>query len=295
MLHIVGSSRNDEGNLELHYCLDVDNGINANGTQIHIWDAVLNGITQTFTFEKTNQETYIIRTKCSNYSKVVSLADNLCDNGINVHQWEYSSHSHDHWILEPIVSDTNMGISYAKANHHNRLEAYPNVSQLGGDCTNFVSQCLLSGGWHQDNNWYVKRTNTTYHDIRNVEQLNESWNLADPSPWISAKEFKNKFIEYDNSYYCKSSYIRENPQNIYAMNYYKGDVIQYADNILGFIGDAKHTMYIRGYTTGTVSGSTENYPTFELTYHSTDTEKIDLLTIAENHPLRYFVFYDFTP
>lgn len=37
------------------------------------------------------------------------------------------------------------------------------------------------------------------------------------------------------------------------------------------------------------------YKIFELTYHSTDTERIDLLTIATNHPLKYFVFYDFTP
>ena len=75
----VGNTVNN-GTTYLYYALDVDNGINANGTQIHIRNGVANGITQTYSFTKTVNNTYIIWTKASNYTKVVSLSDNLCSN-----------------------------------------------------------------------------------------------------------------------------------------------------------------------------------------------------------------------
>lgn len=287
----VGSYK-ENGIKYVTYALDVDNGTNANGTQIHLWNAAIDGITQTFSFEKTVNETYIIRTKCSNHTKVVSLADNLCNDGINVHQWEYSNHSHDQWILEPVEVFPTMGIDYAIANHHARLDAFPDfTASFGGDCTNFVSQCLLAGGWHQTADWYIKRKNTTNHTINTVADLNDSWNLADPSPWISAKEFKNHFLS-GTTQYCKGQFILDNPDVIFALPFSEGDVIQYADNILGILGDARHSMYIRGFTTGEVAGKVE--ATFELTYHTTDTEKIDLFSVAENHKSSYFIFYDFT-
>ena len=135
----------------LNYALDISNGINANGTQIHLWNAI-DGHTQRVGFTRTSNSTYIIWIKCSNFTKVASLADNLCYNGINVHQWEYSNHSHDQWILEPVYLDSEMGVMYAKANYNTVLDAYPDVEGLGGNCTNFVSQCLLASGWHQGDN-----------------------------------------------------------------------------------------------------------------------------------------------
>lgn len=95
----------------------------SNGTQIHLWNSVMNGITQTFSFTKTLNNTYIIWTKASNYTKVASLSDNLCSDGINVHQWEYSNHSHDQWIFEPVYKFENMGVAYAKANYNRKVDA----------------------------------------------------------------------------------------------------------------------------------------------------------------------------
>jgi len=118
----VGSTAEGES-VRLNYSLDVSNGVNANGTQIHLWNSVMNEITQTFSFTKTLNNTYIIWTKASNYTKVASLSDNLCSDGINVHQWEYSNHSHDQWIFEPVYKFENMGVAYAKANYNRKVDA----------------------------------------------------------------------------------------------------------------------------------------------------------------------------
>lgn len=55
---------------------------------------------------------------------------------------------------------------------------------------------------------------------------------------------------------------------------------------------AKHTMYVRGTTIGTVNDI--KYTTFGLTYHSINTEERDLLSIASNNKNKTFIFYDFT-
>lgn len=274
---------------QVHYALDVDNGINQNGTQIHIWD-LAKGDTQRFTFSETPNGTYVIYTKCSNNEKVVSLSNNLCNNGVNIHQWEHSYHCHDQWIMEPVYLDSEMAVKYAKRNYNKTLLPYPDLQDFGGNCTNFVSQCLLAGGWHQDNNWYVKKKNMDNERVMNVEQLNSSWNLADPSPWISAKQFKKKFIDSKNTQKFKGSQILENPSKIYQLSYFKGDVIQIAENVLGIgiLGDAKHSMIITDYNYNGDNSS------FKMTYQSANTLNKDLLEIANKYKNDFFIFYDFT-
>lgn len=92
----------------LNYALDIDCGTNANGTQIHLWN-VNAGDTQRVGFTRTDDSTYVIWTKCSNFNRVASLADNLCVNGINVHQWEYFGETTNQWILEPVWTDVRYG------------------------------------------------------------------------------------------------------------------------------------------------------------------------------------------
>ena len=285
-----------EGNTKyLNYALDISNGVNQNGTQIHLWNAI-DGNTQRVGFTKTANNTYIIWTKCSNFTKVASLADNLCYNGINVHQWEYSNHSHDQWILEPVNNTPSMGVAYAIANYDIVLDAYPDVSDIGGNCTNFVSQCLLAGGWHQNGDWYCKRLNTNYHEIANKTQLNNSWAFAEESPWISAGVFKDTFygVEDRNTVYYKGQEILEDPNSIWRLNYFTGDVIQIANNVLGLgiLGDGEHSMYITSYGSDTVDDA--SYPTFNLTYQSINRKDVSLLSIADNYKSDFFIFYDFT-
>lgn len=301
MLFTYAGSTIENNTRYLNLALDIDNGIDANGTTIHVWDAVASGLTQTFSFTKTDNSTYIIHTKCSNFSKVVSLADNLCDNGIRIHQWEYSDHSHDQWILEPVNEIKSMGISYARANYNSNLDAFPDFQSPYYDCTNFVSQCLLAGGQlHQYNpsNWYLKRLNTTYHQVTNNTQLDYSWLVSAPkSPWISADEFKDTFYNNRKITTCTGAQTITQSENLWNQNIYTGDVVQVADNNLGFVGDATHTMYITGYDVKDVDGVSRN--TYTLTYHSNSTKDkllMDFVTSGSGNPYleKIIIFYDFT-
>lgn len=45
--------------------------------------------------------------------------------------------------------------NYALTHWNNPNSKYVNFASMGGDCTNFVSQCLYEGGgWSMDNSWY---------------------------------------------------------------------------------------------------------------------------------------------
>lgn len=98
-------------------------------------------------------------------------------------------------ILEPVSRNYTLGVYYAIKNYDNYVSAYPNLStcndEVGGDCANFVSQCMLASGIHYQNSWYVYRKNGNYFVPTTVKQLNNTWKLADSSPWISARQFAN--------------------------------------------------------------------------------------------------------
>lgn len=283
-------------NITINYALDVDNGTNLNGTNIHIWSAVIDGTTQTYTFNKTIDSTYIIYTNCTNSSKVVSLADNLCYNGINIHQWEYSNHSHDHWILEPVNENVTMGINYAKANYNTRLDAYPDLRSYydnsDRNSTNFVSQCLLAGGQlHQTNDWLMKRKNTTYHSISTTSQLSNSWNTSDE--WIDAQVFKNEFYNADTEiYFLTGQQIIDNPGYIWNTDIIQGDVVQMAEYNTFGLGPSIMSYYITGYTTKMINGT--NYSTYSVSYQSPSKLNYNLLELAQEYPQQYFIFFDFT-
>lgn len=50
--------------------------------------------------------------------------------------------------------DASKAIAYAHQYYENYNPAYKNYNNAGGDCANFVSQCLYMGGLQQDSVWY---------------------------------------------------------------------------------------------------------------------------------------------
>lgn len=50
--------------------------------------------------------------------------------------------------------DASKAIAYAHQYYENYNPAYKNYNNVGGDCANFVSQCLYAGGLQQDAVWY---------------------------------------------------------------------------------------------------------------------------------------------
>ena len=185
--------------------------------------------------------------------------------------------------------DVDLGAYYATANYNSYVEAYPNLSNMGGDCTNFVSQCMLASGIHSRDNWYIYRKNLNYTQTNNVSQLNNSFELSDPSPWISAEQFKEFWVSRttNGAYKATGQQILDNPDVVWSKPITQGCVIQKADNWLGKIGTVRHSMYITGYLNDGVDN------TFLLTYHSTNTLDKSLKDICGQAPDSYYLIYTF--
>ena len=52
------------------------------------------------------------------------------------------------------ADSVNYARRHAKTENYNK--AFVNLNNKGGDCTNFVSQCLRAGGMKDDKTWFYK-------------------------------------------------------------------------------------------------------------------------------------------
>ena len=269
--------------LALDYVLDVNGGFNNDLTNVQLW-SYNGGDSQKFKIGYTSTSTYAILSKCSNYSKAVVTHGYGCAMGDNVNQYTYSEHWNELWILEPIAKNKNLGVKYATDNWNSYVYAYPNLTNFDGDCTNFVSQCMLASGIHYRDSWGTYRKNSNHTNIANVNQLNDSWSLTDPSPWISAKQFKEFWApKASEAYRAKGTDILNNPSIVWDVPITQGCVVQKANNLFGVMGKATHSMYITGYVDNT----------YLLTYHSTNTLNRSLLDFCRQEPDAYYLFYVF--
>lgn len=71
--------------------------------------------------------------------------------------------------------DRQKAVEYAHSWAHGRNPAYFNYEHLGGDCTNFASQCLYAGApvmnWMGDDDWYYQDANRKAPAWTGVEPL----------------------------------------------------------------------------------------------------------------------------
>lgn len=112
-------------------------------------------------------------------------------------------------------------------NNYDKFDSnFPNCSNIGGDCTNFISQALYYGGMQMHNNWYCHKKNSSYPTPSNTTQLDYSWTLSDPSPWISVKRFTEYWSDHTDDYYefSKSDY-NNNHGTYFEKPIYIGDVV----------------------------------------------------------------------
>ncbi|GHV08285.1 hypothetical protein FACS1894217_10480 [Clostridia bacterium] len=268
--------------------LDVHSNYTSDGANIDIY-ADASATDRRFAIERTATGSYKIMSQCSNYTKTVTVMNASCDNGYNVIQWTYNGGKNDEWIFEPVNFSALLGQTYATNNWDRRVPAYPDTSDMGGDCTDFASQCLLASGIHFFDDWKVDRKNNTYPKPTNTTQLNNSWTLTSPSPWISANTFRHFWINRTTFETYTGSYILAHKSEIYNRPFYVGDIIQIMYDSNGVPGNAWHTMYITSY--GTYNGNMS----FQLTYHTVDTLNKNLLQICAAYPSDHFRFFRFKP
>ncbi len=263
------------------YALDISNGSGENYANVQIYTP--NGSdAQRFSIADTNFDTFVFFTKCSNFDKAIVLNGPTCAEGGNIDQYTYQGHYNEAWLLEPVNQDVELGIRYATFNDENYNPAYPNLTTFNGrtaDCANFTSQCLSASGIHYDGDWKIYRKNFNTYQPTTVAELDNTWELCQPrtSPWISAKEFGDYWRKKATTKSYTIEQILKNPDIVFQTGIAPGDVIQIADNNLGFLGESSHTMYVTGKNTYNGKSS------FSLTYHSNSQENKNLLLICQEY------------
>lgn len=151
---------------------------------------------------------------------------------------------------------------------------YPDLTDIGGDCANFVSQALKAGGATTDTKWYIKAKQSPpkYVYPQNVTELDYSWDLYDPSPWISAEEFNQHWDGFSAWYFSYTpSEVKSNHSSIYS-DLWRGDVIQITKKVNWWF-EGYHTMIVSSYVSGDLG----------MSYHTTDTNDKPLLTIVNTY------------
>lgn len=149
-------------------------------------------------------------------------------------------------------------VKYANKHYENYNRNYPNFSDdpgEGGDCTNFISQCLYAGGmkwveksryYDRAENWWCKKGAT---DRDGDSRITLTWKLA--------TGFKNHWKTRSAKYSSNTVLSMKRQWSDWLDELKLGDVIQLANSS----GSPYHTMIISGYASGD----------FKLAAHTKDT------------------------
>lgn len=173
--------------------------------------------------------------------------------------------------------DRYAAATWAYNNYNKYSTNFPRFTgSFGTDCTNFVSQALLAGGMTKSGSWTISKKNSTYWIINSASELNYSWSLTDPSPWISVKEFRSYWYpKATGKMGWSTDYYRSNHKAIYNGNTTKGDVIIFHKGVAGVATIPTHAMIISDY-------DVNNYD-FKLAGHSNERQAYPLLTAISNY------------
>jgi hypothetical protein len=169
----------------------------------------------------------------------------------------------------------SIAASWAFNNYDKFDPKFPNLSELNGDCTNFVSQALYYGGMKMHNNWYCQKRNNYYPTPKTVSELDYSWALSDPSPFISVKTFTEYWTGQADAYYefSKDDYVK-NHETYYNKPIYTGDVVILCKKTLWWTTPT-HAMIITRYDSTNKD--------FLLAGHSQPRQQHPLLTAISNY------------
>ncbi len=122
-------------------------------------------------------------------------------------------------------------VEYARRWALSRNPLFPNFAGRGGDCTNFVSQCLYAGScemnFTRDFGWYY---------------INEN----DRAPAWSGVEYLYDFLTGIPAFTARNGGIGPYGMEVDSTRAVEGDIVQLADSA----GDFYHTLLITGFSEG---------------------------------------------
>lgn len=143
------------------------------------------------------------------------------------------------------ILNRTAAVEYANTYYVNYNPNYPNLHYLGGDCTNFASQCLVAGGKVMDDAWRCVRRNNIYNTPASVAQLEESWSIT--NSWMNSSSFDSYWaVNGREVYQCLVAEYASDPFEYFLLPIYEGDIIQLQKPFLWWY-EAEHTMVIVGY------------------------------------------------
>lgn len=184
----------------------------------------------------------------------LEVHSNLYDEGTEVRMgpsilaFNSAPSNKDLWYFIPLTYNSDLSVIYATINYDNKDNpTFPFLHQgeLRGDCANFVSQCLYIAGKKMDSVWYIKKLNDDHAKPTTINDLDESWDVADPSPWISAKQFRLYWKEKVTTKEYAVIDIINTPSILYSDGFRVGDVITYC-GVEDFEIRGLHTVIITG-------------------------------------------------
>lgn len=167
---------------------------------------------------------------------------------------------------------------WAYNNYDSYRRDYPRFTgEFGSDCTNFVSQAIhIGGGKPKAGNWYVYRKNLKYWEINSAYELDYSWDLSDPSPWISVREFVKYWRTKSGVVFYLTEYYKKNHKKIYTTtDIDRGDVIIFYKGIANVFTVPTHAMI-------NSKKDSKNYD-FKLAGHSNERQAYPLLKAIESY------------
>lgn len=164
--------------------------------------------------------------------------------------------------------NSGLAIDYATRYFKNYNPNYSNWSSAGGDCANFVSQCLYAGGKKMKGTPGSSSSAANFSNWFSSGTAQSTSNVS--ATWRGADAFRN-YWQVNSSSYKKFTKVDTN-----SWNYgYTGDAVSLLDSN----GRAYHTMIIVGYSN----------PDFILAAHSASTATTPL---SSKSPSGGFIIYN---
>lgn len=144
-------------------------------------------------------------------------------------------------------------IEYARLWAYKRNPKYYNFEELGGDCTNFVSQCIYAGGAKMN---YTKETGWYYLNLNNRA-----------AAWTG--------VEYFYNFMVKNRSVGPFGIEVELREAKAGDVIQLGD----FSGDYYHTLFVVNSYGGEVYVASHSFDSFNRPLYTYDYNRLRCIHI----------------